>query len=100
VVEHYNTQFNLDLSLSNQQKVRLIEYLEGIEIRQHAAGLEKTVNHGPTCAPVHAGDCDRESPNGRMAEDGWNSRDPHRVSLVWPLGRRPDSHPGLSDLGL
>jgi hypothetical protein len=28
----------------------------------------------------------------RMAEDGWNSRDPHRVSLAY--------HPSLSDLGL
>jgi len=76
----------------------------------------------------------------RMAEDGWNSRDPERVSLVytqdsqwrnrvefptgrkqiverfasindlpltgserkfhWPLGRRPDDYPGLSELGL
>jgi uncharacterized protein len=90
----------------------------------------------------------------RVAEDGWNSRDPHRVSLAytedsrwrnraefngnwfrsygnenwefdaagvmqwrfasindlpiskadrkyhWPLGRRPDDHPGLSDLDL
>lgn len=44
----------------------------------------------------------------RLAEDGWNSRDPHRVALAytpdslfrWPLGRRPDDHPGLSELGL
>jgi nuclear transport factor 2 (NTF2) superfamily protein len=59
----------------------------------------------------------------RLAEDGWNSRDPEKVSLaytvdsywrnrtefakgydeivaLWPLGRRPDDHPGLSDLGL
>lgn len=65
----------------------------------------------------------------RLAEDGWNSRDAEKVSLVysldtkwrnraefannreeakgflerkfhWPLGRRPDDHPGLSDLGL
>ncbi|MES4906576.1 MULTISPECIES: DUF1348 family protein [unclassified Streptomyces] len=55
----------------------------------------------------------------RAAEDGWNSRDPGKVALTrchasindlpikeserrfhWPLGRRPDDHPGLSDLGL
>jgi nuclear transport factor 2 (NTF2) superfamily protein len=57
--------------------------------------------------------------------DAWNSRNPVRVSLSytrdsiwrnraeflappaaggrkfhWPLGRRPDDHPGLSELGL
>jgi nuclear transport factor 2 (NTF2) superfamily protein len=66
----------------------------------------------------------------RMAEDAWNTRDPARVALAyttdsrcglmrlriasindlpireserkyhWPLGRRPDDHPSLSDLGL
>jgi uncharacterized protein len=50
----------------------------------------------------------------RMAEDAWNTRDPARVALAindlpiaegerkyhWPLGRRPDKHPSLSDLGL
>jgi nuclear transport factor 2 (NTF2) superfamily protein len=83
----------------------------------------------------------------RLAEDGWNSRDPAKVALAyewhddsgnwfrsygnenwefepdglmkrrfacvndmpikaserlfhWPLGRRPDDHPSLSDLGL
>ena len=65
-----------------------------------------------------------------MAEDGWNSRDPHRVSLAYTLdtqwrnraefpvgreaivafltrkwardnnGRRPDDHASLSALGL
>ena len=57
----------------------------------------------------------------RLAEDAWNSRDPARVALAytvdsrwrnrvefiederkyhWPLGRRPDGHPGLSNFGL
>ena len=45
----------------------------------------------------------------RLAEDGWNTRDPAKVALAyamdsrkyhWPLGRRPDGHPGLSDLSL
>jgi nuclear transport factor 2 (NTF2) superfamily protein len=70
----------------------------------------------------------------RLAEDGWNSRNPEKVHLAytpdshwrnraeflrlrlasindlpikesdrkfrWPLGRRPDDHPGLSELGL
>ncbi|WP_329372014.1 DUF1348 family protein [Streptomyces sp. NBC_01483] len=64
----------------------------------------------------------------RLAEDAWNTRDPRRVALAytpdsrwrnraefvtgreeiidflrkyhWTLGRRPDDHPGLSDLGL
>ena len=66
----------------------------------------------------------------RLAEDGWNSRDPEKVALAYtpdsrwrnraefangrheivakeserkyhrPLGRRPDDHPGLSDLGV
>ena len=66
----------------------------------------------------------------RMAEDGWNSRDPHRVSLAYTIdtqwrnraefpvgreaivafltrkwardnnGRRPDDHASLSVLGL
>ena len=31
-----------------------------------------------------------------LAENGWNSRDAGRVSLVYT----PDDHPGLSDLGL
>ena len=74
----------------------------------------------------------------RLADDGWNSRDPEKVALAytpncqwrncsefdddglmrlrlanindlpikeserkyrWPLGRRPDDHPGLSDHG-
>jgi nuclear transport factor 2 (NTF2) superfamily protein len=61
-----------------------------------------------------------------MAEDSWNSRDPEKTALGysldsrwrnraefasgrapildrkfhWPWGRRPDDHPGLSDLGL
>ncbi len=41
----------------------------------------------------------------RMAEDAWNSRDPERVALACTpdscrRGRRPDDHPGLSELGL
>lgn len=39
----------------------------------------------------------------RLAEDGWNSRDPHEESerkYRWPLGRRPGGHAGLSELGL
>ena len=43
----------------------------------------------------------------RLAEDGWNSRNPEKVAaaytdrrFLWPQGRRPDDHPGLSDLGL
>ena len=46
----------------------------------------------------------------RLAEDGWNSRDPAKVAdlpipesdrkYCWPLGRRPDDHLGLTDLGL
>ena len=42
----------------------------------------------------------------RLAEDAWNTREPARVALAytidsrWPLGRRPDDHPSLSDLEL
>jgi len=49
----------------------------------------------------------------RAAEDGWNSRDQQRIASIndlpieegdrlfhWSQGRRPDDHPGLSDLGL
>jgi len=48
----------------------------------------------------------------RLAEDGWNSRDPEKVALAYTedsrwrnrseflQGRRPDDHPGLSELGL
>ena len=37
----------------------------------------------------------------RMAEDGWNSRDPQRIALAYTVdSRRPDDHPGLSELGL
>jgi nuclear transport factor 2 (NTF2) superfamily protein len=46
----------------------------------------------------------------RLAEDDWNSRDPSKVAdppisesdhkYYWPLGRRPDDHLGLTDLGL
>ena len=32
----------------------------------------------------------------RLAEDGWESERKYH----WPLGRRPDAHPGLSDLSL
>ncbi|APG89257.1 hypothetical protein SAMCCGM7_pC2081 (plasmid) [Sinorhizobium americanum CCGM7] len=44
----------------------------------------------------------------RLAEDGWNSRDAAKVALAytpdnrkfrWPLGRRSDDYPGLSDFG-
>ncbi len=51
----------------------------------------------------------------RFAEDGWNGRNPAEVAraytpdstwrnraeirkFLWPLGRRPGDHPGLSDL--
>jgi nuclear transport factor 2 (NTF2) superfamily protein len=38
-----------------------------------------------------------------LAEDAWNRRDPEKVDSQrkyhWPLGRRPDDHPGLCDLG-
>jgi hypothetical protein len=51
----------------------------------------------------------------RLGEDAWYSRDPEEVSLAsindfpiresdrkyhWVLGRRPDEHPGLSELDL
>ena len=65
----------------------------------------------------------------RMAEDAWNTRDPDKCVMVysedtrwrnrnefpvgrdevhalsdrkfhWPIGRRPDDHPSLSDLDL
>ncbi len=78
--------------------------------------------------PPFTGDAARRKV--RLAEDAWNTRDPDRVVLVytpdteqgfmqrrfasindlpitaaerkffWPLGRRPDDHPGLGDLDL
>jgi nuclear transport factor 2 (NTF2) superfamily protein len=48
--------------------------------------------------PVPPFDRDAAMKKVRPAEDAWNSRDPEKYH--WPLGRRPDDHPGLSELGL
>jgi nuclear transport factor 2 (NTF2) superfamily protein len=41
--------------------------------------------------PIPPFDRDTATKKMRLAEDAWNR---------WPLGRRPDGHPGLSELSL
>ena len=84
--------------------------------------MNTTENPRPPFPPF---DVESAAKKVRLAEDAWNTREPVRVSLAytpdsvwrnradndlpiaeadrkyhWPLGRRPDDHPGLSDFGL
>ena len=59
----------------------------------------------PARPPLQPFTCESAVLKVRMAEVVWNSRDPERVALACSpdscrRGRRPDNHPGPSELGL